>query len=119
LSIKYGAEGGYTENRLVGKGNRGAEDKRFEVKYNPQLFAILTEELLVNAGVNILYGIYAVGVTMNENSKLLINLIIKEFKLLLSLLNSMNGKIDKLRLQNVINKFSLPKDKCKININCV
>lgn len=43
----------------------------------------------------------------------------EEFKLLLRLLNGVNRKIDKLRLLNVINKFSLPKDKCEININCV
>ena len=43
----------------------------------------------------------------------------EEFKLLLRLLNDVNRKIDKLRLLNVINKFSLPKDKCEININCV
>ena len=43
----------------------------------------------------------------------------EEFNLLVSLLNDVNRKIDKLRLLNIINKFSLPNDKCGIDVNCV
>ena len=38
LSIKYGAEDKYPENWLENKGSRTEMDKRFEVRYNPQVF---------------------------------------------------------------------------------
>ena len=40
LSILHGAEDKYPENWLENKGTRTEKDKRFEVQYNPQLFAI-------------------------------------------------------------------------------
>jgi len=45
LSIKHGAEARYPENWLDGKGTRTERDKRFEVQYNAQTFAILAEQL--------------------------------------------------------------------------
>ncbi|MBQ7821197.1 MAG: FAD-dependent oxidoreductase [Clostridia bacterium] len=65
LSISHGAEARYPDNWLDGVGTRGENDKRFCVQYNPQLFAILAEKLLIDEGVDILYGTYAVGVRMN------------------------------------------------------
>lgn len=67
LSIKHGAEGKYPENWLTKNGSRGKNDKRFEVKYNPQMFSLTVEKLLKDTGVNILYGTYAVGVTVKNN----------------------------------------------------
>lgn len=64
LSVTYGAEGKYPENWLDGKGSRTEKDKRFQVQYNPQLFAILAERLLLEAGVHILYGTYVVGTAL-------------------------------------------------------
>ena len=64
LSILHGTEDRYPENWFTENGQRGEKDKRFEVQYNAQLFAILAEQLLKNSGVNILYGAYAVGVNM-------------------------------------------------------
>lgn len=61
LSIKYGAEAKYPENWLDGIGTRTAEDKRFEVRYNAQVFAILCEQLLTATGVDIMYGSYVIG----------------------------------------------------------
>jgi len=61
LSISKGAEAKYPENWLDGLGTRTEKDKRFEVQYNPQLFAILAEKLLLDSGVDILYGTYAVA----------------------------------------------------------
>ena len=61
LSIKMGAEDKYPENWLDNIGTKTENDKRFEVQFNPQLFAILTEQLLLNEGVEILYGTYAVA----------------------------------------------------------
>lgn len=65
LSIKHGAEARYPENWLDGVGTRTEKDKRFEVQYNAQLFAILAENLLKEAGVEILYGTYIVGTQMD------------------------------------------------------
>ena len=65
LSIKHGAEDMYPENWLDGVGTRTEFDKRFRVRYNAQLFAILAEQRLREAGVDIMYGTYAVGVHMN------------------------------------------------------
>lgn len=61
LSIKYGAEAKYPENWLDGIGTRTAEDKRFQVRYNAQVFAILCEQLLTATGVDIMYGSYVIG----------------------------------------------------------
>lgn len=61
LSIKYGAEARYPANWLDGIGTRTENDPRFLVRYNPQVFAILAEQLLIEAGVEILYGSFAVA----------------------------------------------------------
>ncbi len=69
LSISMGYEADYPENWLDSndKANRTEKDKRFQVQYNPQLFAILAEKLLLENGVKILYGAYAVGVEKNKD----------------------------------------------------
>ena len=77
LSILHGAEDRYPENWLDNIGTRTETDKRFEVQYNPQLFAVLVEKLLKDAGVEILYGTYAVDVKL-QNDK--ISYIITENK---------------------------------------
>lgn len=66
LSITYGAEDRYPENWLDGKGTRTEKDKRFMVQYNAQLFAILSERLLLENGVDILYGTYVVDVKVED-----------------------------------------------------
>ena len=58
LSITYGAEARYPANWLDGIGTRTENDKRYEVQYNAQVFAILAEQLLLKEGVEILYGSY-------------------------------------------------------------
>jgi len=67
LSITYGAEDRYPENWFDENGSRGIKDRRFEVQYNAQIFAILAEKLLLESGVTILYGTYAVGVQIQDN----------------------------------------------------
>ncbi|MBO5912652.1 MAG: FAD-dependent oxidoreductase [Clostridia bacterium] len=71
LSISMGAEARYPENWLDSDdvSKRTAKDKRFEVQYNPSLFAMLVEQLLLDAGVEILYGTYAVSVS-KDNDKI-------------------------------------------------
>lgn len=79
LSISMGAEADYPDNWLDSddKSRRTNRDKRFAVRFNPSLFAILAEQELIRAGVNILYGTYAVG-THLESDK--INAVIIENK---------------------------------------
>ncbi len=66
LSITYGAEDHYPENWLDNIGTKTEKDKRYQVQYNPQLFAILAEKLLMENGVDILYGSYVVDVTTKD-----------------------------------------------------
>ena len=65
LSISMGCEDRYPANWLdsADPALRTGKDKRFSVQYNPQLCAILMEQLLTECGVDILYGTYAVGVS--------------------------------------------------------
>ena len=67
LSISLGAEARYPANWLDSEDPTGRTDKdpRFEVQYNPNLFAILAEQLLMQEGVEILYGTYAVSASMD------------------------------------------------------
>ena len=67
LSITYGAEDRYPENWLDGVGTRTEKDRRYLVQYNAQLFAILAEKLLLENGVDILYGSYVVDVSTENN----------------------------------------------------
>ncbi len=70
LSVSLGAEGDLGSNWWKNEnGSRTEKDMRFEAKFNPQLFAILTEKLLLENGVNVLYGTYAVN-TVTENNKI-------------------------------------------------
>lgn len=67
LSISMGAEGMYPANWLDSNdpAQRTRKDRRFEVQFNPQLFAILSEQLLIKENVEILYGTYAVSTHKN------------------------------------------------------
>ena len=64
LSVSMGAEAGYPTNWLdeSDPAKRTRRDPRFQVQYNPFLFAILAEQLLREAGVRILYGTWAAAV---------------------------------------------------------
>ena len=66
LSITYGAEDKYPTNWLDGQGCRTEKDRRYEVQYNAQVFAILAEQLLLREGVEIMYGSYVVDVEVAE-----------------------------------------------------
>lgn len=73
LSITYGAEDKYPDNWLDGIGTRTEKDKRYEVQYNAQTFAILAEQLLLTHKVDILYGSYVIDVeTEHDRVKTLI-----------------------------------------------
>lgn len=69
LSISMGAEAMYPDNWLDSDdpAHRTKKDKRFQVRYNAQIFAMLAEKLLLENGVKILYGSYAVGVSKDAD----------------------------------------------------
>jgi len=79
LSISMGAEADYPANWLDSSepSRRTEKEARFQVRYNPQLFAILAEQLLQKEGVEILYGSYAVAVDQSDGR---INAVIIENK---------------------------------------
>ena len=56
LSISLGAEAEYPDAWLDGGSMEDRIRQRFRVRYNPNLFAILAEQLLRESGVTILYG---------------------------------------------------------------
>ena len=59
LSIKHGYEDRYPAlwlDKEASVEERAASPRRFEVQYNPHLFAIDAEQLLISEGVKILYG---------------------------------------------------------------
>lgn len=69
LSVSMGAEDEYPANWLNSDDPncRTEKDPRFRVRYNPNLFAILAEQLLRREGVTILYGTYAAAVVRAED----------------------------------------------------
>ena len=79
LSVSMGAEAQYPENWLDSedKSLRTQNDKRFEVRYNPNIFALLAEQLLLKENVKIIYGTYAVAVDKKGDE---INAVITESK---------------------------------------
>ena len=66
LSISLGAEALYPENWLNGVGTKTENDKRFEVRFNAQLFAILCEKLLLENNVDIMYGSMVCGADVQD-----------------------------------------------------
>ena len=70
LSISLGADGD-TGKEWWGEENvpHTETSMRYEAKFNPQMFAILAEKILLDSGVNVLYGTYAVS-TIVEDEKI-------------------------------------------------
>lgn len=69
LSIRHGAEDKYPAPWLEGGTFEERKAVRFEVQFNPHLFAIEAEQLLLREGVTILYGAVASAVSI-ENGKI-------------------------------------------------
>ena len=63
LSIEHGDEGRYPTAWLDGGSLEERKKSRYEVQFNPHLFAISAERLLVSEGVRIFYGTTAVSVS--------------------------------------------------------
>lgn len=56
LSVRHGLEGPSCDEWLVGGTVDQRKKRRFEVQYNPAVFAIEAEQVLKEAGVSFLYG---------------------------------------------------------------
>lgn len=69
LSIEHFAEDRYPRAWLDGGSAEERRATRFEVQFNPQLFAISAERVLLECGVKILYGAGAVAVR-KESSRI-------------------------------------------------
>ncbi len=67
LSIEHGDEGRYPKPWLEGGTPEERAEKRYEVQFNPHLFAISAERVLVSLGVKILYGATAVSVSKADS----------------------------------------------------
>lgn len=67
LSIKYGYEDRYPKAWLENGTQEEKKKQRFMVRYNPHLFAIAAEQLLISEGVHILYDTKICGVDMLED----------------------------------------------------
>lgn len=67
LSIKYGYEGRYPEAWLNNGSFEEKKKKRYDVQYNPQLFAIAAEQLLLSEGVEVIYDTHITGVNVDNN----------------------------------------------------
>ena len=67
LSIRDGAEARYPENWLENKGTRTECDPRFQVQFNPHLFASHAEALLLREGVDLLYGTRVTDVRVEDS----------------------------------------------------
>ncbi len=69
LSVKHGYDGKFCPEWLGDGTLEDRRKKRFEVQYNPYIFAIETEQLLIKAGVDILYGTLVCD-AITENGKI-------------------------------------------------
>ena len=67
LSICHGHEKDYPAAWLDGGSDEEKKKHRFMVRYNPQLFAIAAEQLLLKEGVKILYGTSICSVAKEED----------------------------------------------------
>lgn len=65
LSIQHGAEARYPKPWLEGGTKEEKIKTRFKVQYNPHLFALSVEKLLLENGVRILYGTTVVAAHMD------------------------------------------------------
>ena len=67
LSICHGYEKDYPAAWMDGGSEEEKKKRRFQVRYNPQLFAIAAEQLLLQEGVKILYGTSICSVSKEED----------------------------------------------------
>lgn len=66
LSVKHGYQAMYPKAWLEGGTLEEKKEKRYEVRYNPHIFATLCEQLLTDAGVKILYGTHVCATEVKD-----------------------------------------------------
>ncbi len=66
LSMQYGAEARYPDAWLDGCDAEARKKQRFLVQFNPQIFALSAEKLLLDSGVKILYGTKVIDLDMKD-----------------------------------------------------
>ncbi|MGI6004425.1 MAG: FAD-dependent oxidoreductase [Christensenellales bacterium] len=67
LSIRHGAEDKYPQAWLENGSPEERKAQRFEVQYNPHLFAVEAERLLLSEGVRILYNTLICGAVKRDD----------------------------------------------------
>ncbi len=67
LSMKYGHEARFPDAWLEPGKEEKRKEQRYEVQFNPQLFAVAAEQLLLENGVKILYGTKVLDVQTAED----------------------------------------------------
>jgi len=67
LSMKHGYEDKYPKGWLENGTLEEKKERRFEIQYNANLFGILMEQLLLEEGVEILYGTSVCDAIVEEN----------------------------------------------------
>ncbi|MBQ4155334.1 MAG: FAD-dependent oxidoreductase [Clostridia bacterium] len=67
LSMKHGYEDKYPKGWLENGTLEEKKERRFEIQYNANLFGILMEQLLLDEGVEILYGTSVCDAIVKEN----------------------------------------------------
>lgn len=71
MSVKRGAQQPLNACWMQPNGSRGEQEERrkyrFQVQFNPNLYALETERYLKQIGVRILYGTFAAGVSLKDN----------------------------------------------------
>lgn len=67
LSVRDGHEGNFCSCWFDDRAAGERKNVRFKVQFNPQIFAIRAEQLLIEAGVEILYGSFVCRVIKTEN----------------------------------------------------
>lgn len=66
LSVKYGYQDMYSPAWFEGGSAEAKRLERFQVQYNPHIFAHLAEQLLYDAGVKILYGTFVCDTMVSD-----------------------------------------------------
>lgn len=67
LSMKYGAEADMPTAWLSNDDLDKRKQQRFKVRFNASVFSVLLEQILTDAGVQILFGTQVCDVQLNEN----------------------------------------------------
>lgn len=67
LSMSRGNDGRYPDAWLTENNKERRVDQRYQVQYNPNVFSILMEQLLLQSGVTLLFGVTACSVQRSGN----------------------------------------------------